>query len=142
VYAYYLTDAYENVTFPLLSIPNGPEPFQFLVRHSHRKAREEELERRYLSEIREDVIYAEAEEGYSALSTLLGEHKYFFNERCVCFLEGTNCRRPGLLDAAVFAYTWTVLDKLGQSSLATIINKYENLVHHSRTLHSLVYLRH
>ena len=83
-----MTDAYEKVTFPLLSVPNGPEPFQFLVRHSHKKAREEELERRCLSEIRGDVIYAEAEEGYSALSTLLGEHKYFFNEECVLYLEG------------------------------------------------------
>jgi hypothetical protein len=81
VYAYYLTDEYENVTLPLLSLPNGPEPLRFLVRHSHRKSRREELERRCLSEIRGDVIYAEAVEGYAALSTLLGQHKYFFDEQ-------------------------------------------------------------
>ena len=78
-----MTDAYEKVTLPLLPIPNGPEPLQVLVQHSLRKARKDEVERRCLSEIRGDVIYGEAEEGYSALSTLLGEHKYFFNERCV-----------------------------------------------------------
>jgi hypothetical protein len=32
-----------------------------------------------MSEIRQDVVYAEAEEGYAALSTLLGHDKYFFN---------------------------------------------------------------
>ena len=82
--AYYLTDAFEKVTVPLLSIPNGPEPLQYLVRHEHRKSQKEALERRCMSEIREDVIYTEAEEGYAALSTLLGQDKYFFNqEHCL-----------------------------------------------------------
>ena len=80
MYAYYLTDAFERVTLPLLSVPNGPEPLQYLVRYSHRKTQREDLERRYMSEIREEVIYTEAGEGYAALSTLLGQDKYFFNQ--------------------------------------------------------------
>jgi hypothetical protein len=80
VFAYYLTDAFEKVTLPLLSIPSGPEPLQYLVRHARIKSQKEELERRCMSELREDLIYAEAEEGYAALSTLLGQDKYFFKQ--------------------------------------------------------------
>jgi hypothetical protein len=69
------------VTLPLLSVPNGPEPLQYLVRYSHRTARKEELEKRSLSEIDGDVLLAEAEEGLAALSSLLGKNTYFFNER-------------------------------------------------------------
>lgn len=61
-------------------MPNGPEPLQFLVRHAYQKAAREELERRCIGEIRGDVLYAEAEEGYAALSTLLGGAEYFFDE--------------------------------------------------------------
>lgn len=85
MFAYYLTDAFEKVTLPLLSIPNGPEPLQYLVRYEQRKLQREELERRCMSEIREDVIYAEAEEAYAALSTLLGQDKYFFNQEYCLF---------------------------------------------------------
>lgn len=82
-YAYYLTDDYERVTLRLLSVPNGPEPLKYLVQYSHRKARKDELERRSISEIRGDVLYLEAEEAYGALSTLLGDNKFFFNEKCL-----------------------------------------------------------
>lgn len=50
-----------------------------------------------------------------------------------------NNRRPGILDAAVFAYTWTVLNKLEDSNLATIIKNYNNLVQHAKIIHSLLY---
>jgi hypothetical protein len=82
-----MTDAFENVTLPLLSIPDGPEPLQYLVQHSHWTAKKEELERRCMSEIREDVLYAEAEEGYAALSTLLGGDRYFFNQKHLPILD-------------------------------------------------------
>jgi hypothetical protein len=48
--------------------------------------RRKELERQSMSDIRQDVIYAEADEGYSALSTLLGTNTYFFNEKLVLLL--------------------------------------------------------
>jgi hypothetical protein len=39
----------------------------------------------------------------------------------------------------VFAYTWTVLDKLNDSNLAAIIHKYNNLIRHAKTINSLLY---
>jgi len=66
---------------PLLTVPDGPEPLQYLIKHSHRLARQEELRRRCMAEIQEDILYAEAEEAYSALSTLLDENDYFFGAR-------------------------------------------------------------
>jgi hypothetical protein len=66
---------------PLLSIPKGPEPLQYLSKRSHQAPRKEELQRRSLTSPSEQVIYAEAEEGYAALSLLLGGDTYFFNER-------------------------------------------------------------
>lgn len=48
-------------------------------------------------------------------------------------------RRPGLLDAAVFAYTWTVLLKLRDGELARIIKKFDNLVRHANHLKQAVY---
>jgi len=128
VYTFYMTEAFERVVMPLLELPDGPQPLQYLVRYSHRAARKAELERRSLSDIRPEVLLAEAEEGYAALSTLLGESMYFFNER-----------RPGLLDSAVFAYTWTVLDGLGETGLASIIRKFDNLVRHADNLRRRVY---
>jgi len=76
-----LTEDYEYVTLPLLRVPRGPRPLQYQIAYSHQAARKQELERRIMSlEIREEVLYAEAEEGYAALSRLLGENTYFFNE--------------------------------------------------------------
>ena len=76
-----MTEAFEEVTVPLLSLPNGPEPLQYLAKRSHLAPRKEELQRRSLASPDEQVLYAEAEEGYAALSLLLGENTYFFNER-------------------------------------------------------------
>ena len=81
VYAFYLTEAFEKVTVPLLSIPNGPEPLQYLSKRAHQTPRKEELQRRFLTSPNSQTIYAEAEEGYAALSQLLGEDTYFFDER-------------------------------------------------------------
>jgi len=67
-------------------------------------------------------------------------------ERIITFLEQGNTivikangRRPGLLDTAVFAYTWTVLDRLGESELAGVVNKFENVVQHATRVKELVY---
>ena len=62
-------------------MPDGPEPLQYLVRYSHRMTKKKELEKRCLLEIDGDQLYAEAEEGYAALSLLLGNDTYFFSER-------------------------------------------------------------
>jgi hypothetical protein len=83
----YLTKDFESVTLPLLSVPSGPEPLQYIVRHSHQTAIKEELEKFFISEVDPEVLFSEAEGGYAALSTLLGEDMYFFNARFYCIVE-------------------------------------------------------
>ena len=68
------------VTASLLPSPEGPEPLRYVARRLHRLARKDELERRTLSSINGSILYSEAREAYSALSTLLGCNTYFFNE--------------------------------------------------------------
>jgi len=81
VYAHFLTDDFEKKVVPLLAVPEGFSALQYLVRYSHRAARKKELEKRFISGIRQDVIYQDAEEAFGALSTLLSNHTYFFGER-------------------------------------------------------------
>ena len=76
-----MTKDFDKVTKELLPIPNGPEPLQYLVYHADWSARRDELQSRCMGEIRGDTLYAEADEAYAALSTLLGNDAYFFNER-------------------------------------------------------------
>ena len=83
MFEFYLTDNFEKITTPLLTLPNGPEPLQYLVKHSNRLARRQELERRCVTDIKGDVLYAEAEDAYRAISTLLGDNNYFFGARYV-----------------------------------------------------------
>jgi Glutathione S-transferase, C-terminal domain len=118
-------------------VPDGPESLQYILRHSNRTLRREELEKCCLTEVDGDVLHVEVEEGYAALSVLLGDDIYIFSDRCT-LIQVTN-RRPGLPDAAVFAYTWTVLDKLGESKFATIIRKFDNLVDQAYSLKKRVY---
>jgi hypothetical protein len=133
-----LTPDFERVTKQLLDIPEGPEPLQYLVWQGRRTARREELEQRFMGDITPEVIYSEAEDAFAALSTLLRNDTYFFGERY--HPQGvTESSRPGLLDAGVFAYVWTVFANLGQSDIAKIINKHENIVDHANRLNLLVY---
>jgi len=44
-----------------------------------------------------------------------------------------------LLDAAVFAYTWTVLIKIREGKLAGIVKRFDNLVRHANRLKQAVY---
>ena len=95
-----------------------------------------------MSQIREDVLHCEADEAYEALSVLLGDDQYFFNERYMnTWIYSHVNRRPGLLDAAVFAYTWTILDKLGDSHLAAMIKNYDNIVNHAHNVKNAAYLK-
>lgn len=40
---------------------------------------------------------------------------------------------------AVFAYTWTVLDKLPNTKLGMVVTQFDNLVRHAKHLRNLVY---
>jgi metaxin len=67
-------------------------------------------------------LVREAQEAFEALSTLLGEERWFFGGR-----------NPGLFDASVFAYTHLVLDqRLGwaHNPLREPLERYPNLVQH------------
>lgn len=73
-----------------------------------------------------DDILAEAENAFDALSYLLGDKQYFFNDSTPCFF-----------DAGVFSYTHLILDEtLGwkHNPLATVIKRYNNLVQHRQRL--------
>jgi hypothetical protein len=81
VYAHFLTDEFEKAVVPLLAIPEGLSPLQYIVQCSHRAVRKKELEKRFLSGIHQDVIYQDAQEAFAALSALLGNNIYFFDEQ-------------------------------------------------------------
>ena len=149
VYAHYFTeDQFEKSVVPLLTVPEGFSALQYLVRYSHRAARKKELEKRFISGIREDVIYQDADEAFGALSALLGNNTYFFGERYNQSPPSRYVgefsdvvREPGLLDVAVFAYIFTALATLDEKSkLSKMISKFENLNRHADSIYQKVYM--
>lgn len=74
-----------------------------------------------------DVLYDRAKTTFNALATLLSTDDYF---------SGT--RKPGMLDAAVFAYTHLVLDEelgLGNGELRRIVMDIGELVKHRKRVY-------
>ncbi|MCJ1254645.1 hypothetical protein MMC24_002460 [Lignoscripta atroalba] len=72
-------------------------------------------------------LYDEAENAFSALSTLLADDDYFFG-----------ATHPGLFDASVFAYTHLLLDEeLGWQEMRLVwsLQNFRNLVQHRRRLY-------
>ena len=73
-----------------------------------------------------DDIYSEADKAFEALSILLGEDTWFFDND-----------RPALFDASVFAYTQLLLDdELGwkEKKLCQVLRRRDNLVQHRERL--------
>ena len=69
-----------------------------------------------------DALLRESNKAFGALSELLGENQYFFDEEA-----------PGLFDASVFAYTNILLDggiAWQQRSMQEDLRKRKNLVAH------------
>lgn len=67
-------------------------------------------------------LYREADDAFSALSTLLGDDTWFFG-----------AEEPSLFDASVFAYTHLLLDQgMGwkEDKLPAAVRSRENLVRH------------
>ena len=62
-------------------------------------------------------MFAGAEAAFEALETLLGEGEWFFG-----------ARGPGMLDAAVFAYTHLILDL--HVGLEGVLERFDGLVRH------------
>jgi metaxin len=131
-----LTENFEDFVAPNLPLPNGPEPLEYIAKHLYQSVCLKDLEKQSLANVRKDVLYEEAEYAYNALSTLLGDDEYFFNAEFFYFKGQTDGRKPGLLDCAMFAYTWTVLDR---SELGDIARKFCNLVSHAELIFDTVY---
>ncbi|KAK5165303.1 hypothetical protein LTR04_001427 [Oleoguttula sp. CCFEE 6159] len=95
------------------------------IAHQLRAAAEAELLKHSPSAskiIDAEALCQEAEEAFKALSTLLGEHEWFFG-----------VEKPGMFDAGVFAYTHLLLDEtLGwrENRLGVFVGSLENLVRH------------
>lgn len=73
-----------------------------------------------------ESLYRSAEQAWEALSELLGDSRFFFEEDA-----------PGLFDASVFAYTHLLTSDSMQWRDARLTNglaKYENLVDHSKRI--------
>lgn len=73
----------------------------------------------------------EAEEAFVALSQLLGEGEWFFQQN-----------RPGLFDAGIFAYTHLMLDEklgLGENRFKAMLTRYGNLVAHRERIREVYF---
>jgi metaxin len=67
-------------------------------------------------------LYAQAEQAFQALSTLLADSQFFFGQTT-----------PGLFDASLFAYSQIILDdnlNFGNPTLKLALQQHENLVQH------------
>jgi metaxin len=100
-------------------------PVQLSLAHQLRNAAREELLKTNTI-IDPQELYNQAEEAFQALSTLLGENRFFFGQTT-----------PGLFDASLFAYTQIILDdgiEWQTPSLKTALQQHENLVQHRARL--------
>lgn len=105
---------------------------QLTISHSLRRAAESELVKASATStlVEEDVV-REAEEGFSALSELLGEDEWFFGNSSA-----------SLFDASVFAYTQLILDRRLQwreNALRSVLETMSNLVHHAERIERLYF---
>ena len=73
-----------------------------------------------------ESLYRNAEQAWEALSELLGDSRFFFEEET-----------PGLFDASVFAYTHLLISDSMQwrdARLTKGLVKHDNLVNHSKRI--------
>ena len=85
-------------------------------------AQTELLKGSYTGLINAVELYQDAKDAWTALSSLLGEHQWFFD-----------AERPSLFDASVFAYTNPLLDSdlnWGVLTLTQTLRQSANLVEH------------
>ncbi|KAL8638285.1 MAG: hypothetical protein Q9228_004551 [Teloschistes exilis] len=82
-----------------------------------------------------DMLYRESDSAFAALSQLLGEYEWFFDENA-----------PGLFDAAVFAYTHLLLHnglgwQVEEERLGTWLRdgRWKNLIDHERRIYQKCY---
>jgi metaxin len=98
---------------------------QFAIARQLRAAAESELVKSAGKDVVDvlDLMH-DVEEAFDALSTLLGEHDWFFGQE-----------KPGLFDASLFSYSHLILDEqLGWTfnPLKDALERHGNLVRHSK----------
>lgn len=89
--------------------------------------------RKHSAVIDHDAIYNDAKDAFSALETILGEDSWFFGNA-----------EPGLIDAAVFAYTHLLLqEEKGKAwkdnTLRDMLKSFPRLVNHEQRVHGRYY---
>ncbi|KAF1815546.1 hypothetical protein P152DRAFT_391115 [Eremomyces bilateralis CBS 781.70] len=99
LYALYLTSNFRSVIWPLYILPTSSNSLvRWSIGYDLRKAAEAEL-LKFSPTIDADLLYLEARDAFESLDGILGSDTWFFG-----------AKEPGLLDAAVFAYTNFLLD--------------------------------
>ena len=106
---------------------------QTYIRHQLREAAASELSKAGAGGTSKADLLQDAADAFSALSTLLGDSDWFFN-----------ASKPGLFDAAVFAYTHLILDESLEwgengNGLRELLEKHDNLVHHRKRILELYF---
>jgi metaxin len=128
-----LTSNFDTIAVPLYILPaTSSSVVRIALARDLRQAAETELLKSGLV-IDAETLYQEADEAFEALNTLLNDKDWFF---------GT--KQPGLMDAAVFAYSHLLLDEdLGsgwsENSLSNALKTRDRLVLHRNRLHEMYY---
>ena len=125
----YLHPANGTLVSRLYVTPNSTNPLVNVVTATQlRRAAEEEIRKSNALGvgISEAEIMLEGRDSLRALESVLGEGKWFFG-----------AEEPGLFDAAVFAYTWLILDgDLGWAwnALGEELRSCDGLVRHRESM--------
>ena len=121
-YLYLDLDNFNAVAWPLyVSSASSSHPVRLsLARQLQSAAREELLKTNTILD--SGQLYAQAEQAFAALSTLLAEDEFFFGQTT-----------PGLFDASLFAYTQVILDtslNFSNPTLKLALQQHDNLIQH------------
>ncbi|KAK8232151.1 hypothetical protein HDK90DRAFT_489348 [Phyllosticta capitalensis] len=127
LYTLYLTPNFASIAHPLYIESTSTNAFvRASIAHDLRLAAEREL-LKHGAVIDAEAIYAEAEDAFRALETVLATDQWFFG-----------AERPGLFDASVFAYTHLLLQELGdgwrESRLGNAVRARQRLVRHQERI--------
>ncbi|KAF7522668.1 hypothetical protein G7054_g12059 [Neopestalotiopsis clavispora] len=124
LYTLYLSPANSQLLSELYIAPvSATGLVQMTVRYQVQRAAEAEiLQSVGMVKVDPEVLYRDAEQAFDALAAALGSGDWFFGNS-----------RPGLFDAALFAYTHLLLDESlpwADTRLGDSLRKFHNLVEH------------
>ncbi|EXJ61129.1 hypothetical protein A1O7_05282 [Cladophialophora yegresii CBS 114405] len=113
---------FKAVAWPLyVASASSSQPVRLsLAKQLQSAAREELLKANTIIDPQD--LYAQAEQAFQALSTLLADNHFFFGQTT-----------PGFFDASLLAYTQIILDdslNFGTPTLKRVLQQYDNLIQH------------